>query len=74
VAAIMLGQGWSKAIIGSTTMRDLVPTSAVFQQRAKQAELMCGIRPGYWRAVGPAPSTSSPASSTLWAWIPGQCG
>jgi len=60
VAVVMLAQGWGQAIIGSTTMRDLIPAGAVFRMRAEQAERMCGIKPGYWRAVGPDPIDLQP--------------
>jgi hypothetical protein len=55
VVTIMLAQSWTQAVIGSTTMRNLIPASAVFQQRSEEAEKMCGIKPGYWRTVGPDP-------------------
>lgn len=60
VAVVLLGQGWGQAVIGSTTMRDLVPAGAVFRMRTEQAERMCGIKPGYWRAVGPEPFDLQP--------------
>lgn len=60
VSVIMLGQSWSKAVVGSTAMRNLITSSAVFRMRSDEAKSMINLRAEYWRAAGPDPLDLEP--------------
>ncbi len=53
VSVIMLGQSWTKAVIGSTAARNLITSSAVFRMRSDEAKSMTNLRAEYWRTAGP---------------------
>lgn len=48
VAVIVLGQSWMRSVIGSTAIRNLVTTAAVFRMRSDEARAMSGLRAEYW--------------------------
>ena len=60
VSVIMLGQSWQKAVVGSTAMRNLITSSAVFRMRSDEAHHMTNLRADYWRAAGPDPFDLEP--------------
>ena len=60
VSVIMLGQSWAKAVVGSTAMRNLITSSAVFRMRGDEAKYMTNLRADYWRTAGPDPFDLEP--------------
>jgi hypothetical protein len=60
VSVIMLGQSWSKAVVGSTAMRNLITSSTVFRMRSDEAFYMTNLKSHYWRAAGPDPLELEP--------------
>lgn len=48
VAVIVMGQSWMRSVIGSTAIRNVVPTAAVFRMRADEARAVSGLRSEYW--------------------------
>ena len=53
VSVIMLGQSWSKTVVGSTAVRNLITSSAVFRMRSDEAFYMTNLKAQYWRTAGP---------------------
>jgi hypothetical protein len=60
VSVIMLGQSWSKAVVGSTAMRNLITSSAVFRMRSDKAFYMTNLKSRCWRVAGPDPLDLEP--------------
>jgi hypothetical protein len=60
MAVIMLGQSWSKSVVGSTAIRNLITSSAVFRMRSDEAFYMTNLKAHYWRAAGPDPLDLEP--------------
>ena len=60
MAVIMLGQSWSKSVVGSTAIRNLITSSAVFRMRSDEAFYMTNLKAQYWRAAGPDPLDLEP--------------
>ena len=48
VAVVVMGQSWQRSVVGSTALRNLVPTSAVFRMQSREAFTMTGLRSEYW--------------------------
>jgi hypothetical protein len=49
VSALLMSQSWTRAVIGGTEVRNLVPAAAVFRMRRDEALAMSGIRAEGWR-------------------------
>lgn len=62
MAVIMLGQSWSKSVVGSTAIRNLITSSAVFRMRSDEAFYMTNLKAHYWRAAGPDPLDLEPGT------------
>ncbi len=48
VSIILLAQSWTRATIGGTAVRNLVPAAAIFRMRRDEALAMSGIRAESW--------------------------
>lgn len=48
VSVILLAQSWTRAVVGGTAVRNLVPAAGIFRMRRDEALAMSGIRAESW--------------------------
>jgi len=48
VSVILLAQSWTRAVVGGTAIRNLVPAAAIFRMRRDEALSMSGMRAESW--------------------------
>src|SRR5262249_12376673 len=48
VSALLMSQSWTRAVVGGTAVRNLIPAAAIFRLRRDEALAMSGIRAESW--------------------------
>jgi hypothetical protein len=48
VSTLLMSQSWTRAVIGGTAVRNLVPAAAIFRMRRDEALAMSGLRAESW--------------------------